>query len=55
MNAPTASAESVHQSKWMDYAIRIGLAVADRRSRTAPGRQTYETGDLAGEASGLSA
>lgn len=25
MNAPTRNAESVHQSKWMDYAIRIGL------------------------------
>ncbi|RYC13800.1 DUF1206 domain-containing protein [Nocardioides zhouii] len=25
MNAPSDTAESVHQSKWMDYAIRIGL------------------------------
>jgi hypothetical protein len=25
MNAPTRNAESVHQSKWMDWAIRIGL------------------------------
>ena len=25
MNAPARNAESVHQSQWMDYAIRIGL------------------------------
>ena len=25
MNAPTQHAENVHQSQWMDWAIRIGL------------------------------